>query len=298
MENRRPPRSYPPRQRSFSDSSRQPVSNRPGQNHRGDGATSQAARPSRRPADDRLQSRGPRDGFDRRSRTDGYGQGGYGQSRRPTGKFGQKPAQGQRRGKPAPQKDEAPKIKITSDLQITDGKYHGKLLANSLSPKAAVTARKLREILFKVVSRRVRAGRFLDLGAGAGTMGIEAISRGAMAATFVEKSVKMCSFVKKNLEAMGVRNGHGEVIELEILPFLKQMAARKRCWDLVFFGTRDGRADGNAFDYFKRGIPIAQGGLLMIEHSSDEDYPETIGSLKRWRQLRHDDSTITFYERK
>ena len=296
MDNRRPPRNFSPRQRPFSDRSRQPVSNRSEHNNRGDGTDSQNARPLRRPGNGKSQSRTDSAGYGRQNRDERYFRGGFGQERRP-GRFGQKPAPAQKRGKPIPQQNEPPKIKITSDLQITDGKYHGKLLRNSVSPKTAVTSRKLREIMFKVVSRRVRAGRFLDLGAGSGTIGIEAISRGAMIGTFVERSVKMCSFVRKNLEELGIREGHGEVVELEILPFLKRMAARKRCWDLVYFGTRDERSADEAFDYLGRGASIAVGGLLLIEHSSDKEYPEKLGTLKRWRTIRHDGSTVTFYER-
>lgn len=297
MENRRPPRNYSPRQRPFSERGRQPASGRPEPSYRGDGANSNQNRPNRRPGNDKFQPRAQATGNGRQNRDDKYFRGPYDKDRR-AGKFGYKQSPSQKRGKPAPQKSEPPKIKITSDLQITDGKHHGITLQNSVSPKAAVTSRKLREIMFKVVSRRVRAGRFLDLGAGAGTIGIEAISRGAMISTFVERSLKMCSFVRKNLELLGIRDGHGEVVELEILPFLKQMAARKRCWDLVYIGTRDDGSVDEAFEYLGRGTPIAAGGLLLIEHSSEKEYPETFGSLKRWRTIRHDGSTVTFYERK
>jgi 16S rRNA (guanine(966)-N(2))-methyltransferase RsmD len=171
-------------------------------------------------------------------------------------------------------------------------------MENSLSPNARPTVRKLREIMFKVASRRVRAGRFLDLGAGMGIVGLEALSRGAMIGTFVERSARMCSFIRKNAGSLGIKDGHGEILECEILPFLKTAAKRKRCWDLVYFGTRSGIDDEDAFRLFGRGVPIAAGGLLLIEHSSDCEYPERIGVLSRWRTIANDNSTITFYERK
>ena len=188
--------------------------------------------------------------------------------------------------------------RITSDIQITDGKYRGKKLLYSDSPKCTPTGRKLREVMFKVVSRRVKAGRFLDLGAGAGTIGIEALSRGAMSGTFVERSARICSYLRKNLAELGVKDGHGEVIESEIVVFLKQMARRRRCWDLVYFGIRDETENADAFKYFGVGTPIERGGLLLIEHPTEVDYPETLGTLKRWRTIANDLSTITFYERK
>ena len=107
------------------------------------------------------------------------------------------PAKG---GKPAPtwKKDEKI-IKITSEMQVTDGKLRGKFLQSTTSPKVRPTTRKLREILFKIITRRIRGRRFLDVCAGSGAVGIEAISRGALLGTFVERSAKMCSFIKKNM---------------------------------------------------------------------------------------------------
>lgn len=151
--------------------------------------------------------------------------------------------------------------------------------------------------MFKVASKRVRAGRFLDLGAGMGIVGMEAISRGAMIGTFVERSARMCSFIRKNLQTLGIKDGHGEVVEKEISPFLKSTARRKRCWDLVFLGSRhDGDAD--VYNYLGRGVSIGPGGLLLIEHGSDREFPERLGMLTRWRTIASDNWTITFYERK
>ena len=81
--------------------------------------------------------------------------------------------------------------KITSELQVTDGRYEGELLTNIEKINSSVSARKVRESMFRLLARKVRAGRFLDLCAGNGTIGIEAISRGAMLGSFVERSARM-----------------------------------------------------------------------------------------------------------
>ena len=71
-----------------------------------------------------------------------------------------------------------------------------------------------------------------------GNVGIEAISRGALVCTFVERSAKMCGFIKKNLETCGIKAGHGEVFEMEAVPFLKKCRNAARYWDVVFFDPR------------------------------------------------------------
>lgn len=197
-----------------------------------------------------------------------------------------------------PWEREQPLPRIVSEMQITDGRHRGKHLQSTASPNVRPTARRVREVMFRILYRRVRAGRFLDLCAGSGMVGIEAISRGALIATFVERSARMCSFIKKNLESCGIKEGHGEVVELEVVPFLKQMHKRRRQWDVVYF---DPPYDSNYDDvlaYFSRGAAIKPQGVLIIEHHSDMFFPEKFGVMSRWRVLVQGETTLSFYERK
>lgn len=188
--------------------------------------------------------------------------------------------------------------RIVSDMQITDGKHRGKYLQNTVSPKARLTSRRIREIMFKIMFRRVRAGRFLDLCAGSGMVGIEAISRGALLGTFVDRSAKMCSFIKKNLTFCGIKDGHSEVVEMEAAPFLKKMSKRRRFWDVIFFDPPYDSNYDEALKYLSRGAGIKPKGVLVIEHHCDMFFPENIGVMKRWRVIIQGDSAISFYERK
>ncbi|MEZ5344720.1 MAG: 16S rRNA (guanine(966)-N(2))-methyltransferase RsmD [Pyrinomonadaceae bacterium] len=187
---------------------------------------------------------------------------------------------------------------IVSDLQITDGKHRGKYLKISKSSGAKPTNRKIREIFFRILLRRVRAGRFLDLCAGSGTMGIEAISRGALIGTFVERSSKLCSFIKANLETLGIKTGHGEIFEIEVVPFLKRMEKRRRFWDVVFYDPPYDADYDEVLEYFKAGVAIRKGGVLVIRHHVEMFFPETMGDLRRWKVVVEDESALSFYERK
>lgn len=202
------------------------------------------------------------------------------------------------RGKNFKPWEKANKPRITSDMQVTEGKHRGKHLTTTLSPKVRPTARRLRETMFKILFRRVRAGRFLDLCSGCGMVGIEAISRGALIGTFVERSAKMVSYIKKNLTACGIKDGHGEVVEMEVVPFMMKMSKRRRFWDVVYFDPPYDSSYDEALKYFARGATIKQNGVLVIEHHSDMFFPEKIGVLKRWRVIIQGDSAISFYERK
>ena len=193
---------------------------------------------------------------------------------------------------------EKPPAPIVSEMQVTDGKHRGKYLQSTTSEKVRPTARRIREVMFRIIFRRVRAGRFLDLCAGSGTVGIEAISRGAIISTFVERSAQMCSFIKKNMETCGIKEGHGEVHQIEVVPFLKKMAKRKRCWDVVYFDPPYDSNYDEVLAFFGRGVAIKPGGLLIIEHPNEMFFPEKFGVMARWRVVVQGETSISFYEKK
>jgi 16S rRNA (guanine(966)-N(2))-methyltransferase RsmD len=193
--------------------------------------------------------------------------------------------------------DNVKREKITSDLQITDGRHHGTALDNIDKINLAFSARKPREALFRLIARRVRAARFLDLCAGNGTIGIEALSRGAMLGSFVERSARMCTCIKKNLEKCGVLDGHSEVFQMEAVPFLRRVGKRRRFWDVVHCATPCDSDHATLLKCFGNGYSIRPGGMLILEHTSDISFPEKVGLLRRWRVLAKDDLTFTIYER-
>ncbi|MDH3530980.1 MAG: RsmD family RNA methyltransferase, partial [Acidobacteriota bacterium] len=153
--------------------------------------------------------------------------------------------------------------------------------------------------LFRILYRRVRAHRFLDICAGTGTVGIEAISRGALLATMVERKAKNCSLIRKNLTALEISEGHGEIVESEAIPFLKQMSKRRRFWDVVFFSPPFDYDYDEALACFGRGFSIKPGGVFVIEHHAEMFFPERIGVLKRWKVVveEEDERAISFYDR-
>lgn len=193
---------------------------------------------------------------------------------------------------------EKPPARIVSDMQVTDGKHRGKYLQSTTSEKVRPTARRIREVMFRILYRRIRAGRFLDLCAGAGTVGIEAISRGAIIGTFVERSAQMCGYIKKNMEACGIKEGHGEIHQIEVVPFLKKMGKRKRFWDVVYFDPPYDSNYDEVLAFFSRGVAVKPGGLLVVEHPNEMFFPEKFGVMARWRVVVQGETSLTFYERK
>lgn len=189
------------------------------------------------------------------------------------------------------------RTKITSDLQITDGRHQGLTLENVQKINAILSAHKTREALFRLIARRIRAARFLDLCAGNGAIGIEALSRGAMLGSFVERSARMCTCIKRNLDKCDVRAGHSEIFQMEVVPFLRRVGNRRRFWDVVYCATPCDSDYDSLLKCFGNGYSVRPGGMLILEHPSKIFFPETIGLLRRWRVLVKDDLALTIFER-
>src|SRR6266446_8020188 len=112
-------------------------------------------------------------------------------------------------------------------MRIIAGKYRGRTLKSPPSPETRPTSDRLRETLFNILAPRIKGARFLDLCAGSGAVGIEALSRGAAHATFVDQSRKMCALIEANLKALTVDENDVEVVNGEAKEFLLRRAKKE-----------------------------------------------------------------------
>src|SRR6185436_4351978 len=102
-------------------------------------------------------------------------------------------------------------------MRIIAGKYRGRRLKSPPDSRTRPTSDRLRETLFNVLASRIQGARFLDLCAGTGAVGIEALSRGAEHVTFVDQSRKMCGLIEANLNALKIDDDEIEVVAAEAL---------------------------------------------------------------------------------
>lgn len=153
------------------------------------------------------------------------------------------------------------------------------------------TSDRLRETLFNVIAPRIEDARFLDLCAGTGAVGIEALSRGASHATFVDRSRRSCALIESNVELCRVPEDRQVIYCSEAYEFLRQTTLPP--WDIIFFDPPYNQ------DYLKtlNKAPkvLADGGLLIVEHHHKNPLPESIGDLVRTRVLKQGDSSLSFY---
>jgi len=161
------------------------------------------------------------------------------------------------------------------------------------------TSDRLRETLFNIIAPRIEGVRFLDLCSGSGAVGIEAISRGAGHATFVDRSRKMCGLIESNLDLLEIPEEETEVVNEEAAEFLRHATARKRGpWDIVFYDPP--YAMNYSMVLQTLGSPGAHvtspGGLVIAEHHQKVPPADVFGKLHRSRILKQGDSALSFYE--
>lgn len=155
------------------------------------------------------------------------------------------------------------------------------------------TSDRLRETLFNVIAGRVPESRFLDLCAGSGAVGIEALSRGAAHATFVDRSRRSCQLIEANLELCHVPEAERDIYCSEAAEFVRQWDGEK--WDLVFFDPPY-KTDYTRILQLLGSLPrLNDDALLVVEHHHKTDLPATIGKLQRSRVLKQGDSSLSFY---
>ncbi len=162
------------------------------------------------------------------------------------------------------------------------------------------TSDRLRETLFNILAPRIEEARFLDLCAGSGAVGIEALSRGARFVTFVDRSRKMCGLVEANLDLCGVPEEQTEVVMSEAADFLRRAQAREgEGWDVIFFDppyTNDYAPALSIVGATEAKLLCAEG-VVIAEHHHKNELKDSYGCLRRWRIVRQGDSSLSFYER-
>ena len=180
------------------------------------------------------------------------------------------------------------------------GKYRGRKLQGPPTTQVRPTSDRLRETLFNVLAPRIAGTRFLDLCAGSGAVGIEALSRGANHVTFVDRSRKMCSLIEANLNHCHIPAGETEVRQSEAAEFLRRRSTQRiGSWDLVFF---DPPYESNYLSILRlvgshSTDLLAEDALLIVEHHHKKLLEEKIGSIILGRTLKQGDSTLSFYQR-
>jgi 16S rRNA (guanine(966)-N(2))-methyltransferase RsmD len=163
------------------------------------------------------------------------------------------------------------------------------------------TSDRLRETLFNVLAPRIKGAAFLDLYAGSGAVGMEALSRGADQVTFVERAPVALAVLRGNLTKLGLTAGF-RIQSSSVGAYLRRAQTGSKpelAFDVVFLdppydAAQEYAATLNLLGAVQAGL-LAVGALVIAEHRRKERLEERYGSLERRRLLEQGDASLSFY---
>jgi len=178
-------------------------------------------------------------------------------------------------------------------MRITGGRVRGRKIYAPKSEKVRVTSDRVRESLFNILPS-MESVSFLDIFAGTGSVGIEALSRGSASVVFIEKETLHAIELKKNLALCGFEKA-SEVIVCSAERGIRTLSEHRRRFDIVFADPPYGKGLATRTVELLEGTDlIAEDGFLVVEHS----FRETIVSENEFiltDQRRYGDTVLSFF---
>lgn len=185
-------------------------------------------------------------------------------------------------------------------MRIIAGTYRSRILKSLKGSALRPTSDRLRETLFNVLGSAAEGSRFLDVFAGTGAVGIEAISRGATQAVFIENHGPAATLIRRNLESLGVRS-RVQILAEDALRGLTKLAGKHQPgdagFDFVFVDPpyAAGEQYDRVLEFLGSASFLAPGATVIAEHRRAVELPAQVGALRRTRVLRQGDAALTFY---
>jgi 16S rRNA (guanine966-N2)-methyltransferase len=185
-------------------------------------------------------------------------------------------------------------------MRVIAGTYRSRILKSLKGLALRPTSDRLRETLFNVLGPSVSGARFLDLFAGTGAIGIEALSRGATEVVFIENHPPAATLIRRNLDSLGIHSGF-TVLAADALRGLEKLASRQKGtgpgFDYIFLDPPYAAAEDYArvLKFLGSTDLLSSGGIVVAEHRRSFDLPEEAGALRRVRILRQGGAALSFY---
>lgn len=178
-------------------------------------------------------------------------------------------------------------------MRVITGSARGRRLQTPAGEEVRPTTDAVKESVFSIIQFSVEGRSFLDAFAGSGQMGIEALSRGAGYAVFLDNGRRSLDAVRKNLAATGLSD-RAEVISTDTLSYL---SAAPRRFDLAFLDPPYGTGLLRQALELMPGV-MNRGGIIICEHPADEALPQETGDYIIKKSYKYGKIRITVFSHK
>ncbi len=180
-------------------------------------------------------------------------------------------------------------------VRVISGSARGRSLKAVPGMGTRPTTDKVKEAIFSMIGPYFDGGYVLDLFAGTGGLGIEALSRGAERAIFVDMDPKSIDVIKQNLKTAKLEN-QAEVYRNDAMRAIKALEKRAKGFDLIFLDPpyKMTNADEMMLDLAQRGL-VQEDATVMVEHDAGHVYPEQVGEFRQTRVSNYGETTVSIY---
>jgi 16S rRNA (guanine(966)-N(2))-methyltransferase RsmD len=173
-------------------------------------------------------------------------------------------------------------------MRVIAGEFRSRRLQSMPGDEVRPTSDRLRETLFNILGALVEGAVFVDAYAGTGAVGIEALSRGARQAVFIEKNRKAANLIQTNLAALGIEN-RARVIVGPAPLYLGGLSA-----DIVFLDPPYPKE--HEYRAALEALGAAMPGLVVVQHSKRFEPANEYGALRRTRAVKQSDNVLSFFK--
>ena len=182
--------------------------------------------------------------------------------------------------------------------KIAGGQFKGTTLIVPTAIRA--TEAKVRQAIFNILGPFVEGARVLDGYAGSGALGLEALSRGAEFAAFIESEADAVLAIRDNLTRLSryLPRSAWRLVHGEVAWGIRQLAAAEPPFDIILFDPPYHSEEGKkALNAVVECAILAPAGIVVIEHDQRTDLPASLGPLRRDKRHRYGDTVLSLYQR-
>src|SRR5256886_15704800 len=187
-------------------------------------------------------------------------------------------------------------------MRVIAGTYRSRILKSLKGLALRPTSDRLRETLFNVLAPNIAGARFVDLFAGTGAIGIEALSRGAAEVVFIENHAPAVTLIRRNLESLGISTGT-TVLAVDALRGLAMLPTRKMeaapGFDYVFLDPPYAAAEdySRVLEFLGSTELLGCGGVVIARQRRNFHLSQEAGALRRVWGLKQGDDALSLYRR-
>lgn len=182
-------------------------------------------------------------------------------------------------------------------MRIISGEWKGRRLISVKGKSTRPTSDRVRESVFNILRDRVNESNILDIFAGTGSMGFEALSRGGMEAVFIEKNNKAANVIAQNAKLLGCIDMI-KIIKKDVFKAIDDLAREKYIFDLIFMDPPyNTKIESSVLSAILEANILSRPGLIVIEHDSNDRMPNDVGILMRTDMRKYGNTGVSLYER-